>query len=256
MSGDPFQQQPISSTRKGTVQVSNIFSSGQFLSISVNHRLVEQFRCSDPQFYEILNHIRNWKPTPSIIETLHASQRLLSESSQVSDDLILHTVKHYPSSTFVTVSKAASNRVNNFVCQNMFPESTQLGTIQFDNEDGPTPGFKHMRVIITQNRNKAAGVVNGQSAIVKIRRGNTYVLCLLNGRHVPVYPVSCYDSQSRHEEQRLRTCYLFVPGYALTICKCQGQTLDYVIVWFDCETLGEGSAYVALSRVKCKISGF
>ena len=250
VSGDPLQQQPISSSDKGTVQVSNIFSNARFSSISAKHVLVDQFRCKDPGYYEILNHLRNCKPNSSILKTLHSSERLINESSNVTDDIILQTVKQYPSATFVTVSKSASTRVNNVVCKNMFPVSTQLGTIQFDNTDQPSPVFKHMRVIITQNRNKPAGVVNGQCAIVKCRQGNTYILALPNGRHVSVYPVTCFNNDASNEEDRLRTCYPFVPGYALTICKCQGQTLESVVVWFDCETLGEGSAYVALSRVK------
>ena len=245
VSGDPLQQQPIATSTRGTVQVCNIFSSVRFSGVSVKHLLVDQFRCSDPEYYDILNHLRVWHPTPSILARLQESGRLINEKCDVSDDDILRTVKQWPTSIFVTVSRAASTRVNNVVCQNMFAASTQLGTIQFDNADEPSPVFQHMRVIITQNRNKPAGVVNGQNAIVKYRQGNTYILCLPNGRHVSVYPVT-----SVPEEQQRRTCYPFVPGYALTICKCQGQTLDSAIVWFDCEHLGEGSAYVALSRVK------
>ncbi len=41
-----------------------------------------------------------------------------------------------------------------------------------------------------------------------------------------------------------------MPGYAITICKSQGQTLDNVVVWFDTNNLGQGAAYVALSHVK------
>ena len=43
---------------------------------------------------------------------------------------------------------------------------------------------------------------------------------------------------------------IFVPTYAMTICKAQGQTLNYVVLWFDVPVLPPGTAYVALSRVR------
>ena len=79
------------------------------------------------------------------------------------------------------------------------------------------------------------------------------MLKLPNGRHVAVHPVSGFPTSvlsASQDEPHVRTCYPFVPGYSLTICKCQGQTLQSAIVWFDCDRLPEGSGYVALSRVK------
>lgn len=251
--GDSHQQQPISTTEKGTTQVANIFSSPHFARISVKHTLIDQFRCSDPQFYDILNQLRHFPPNVSILETLHAGGRLLCQSYDVTDEFLLETVRSYPTATFITVSKAASRRINNVVCNNMFPESHLLGTIPFDSQDAPGAVYRGMRVIISENRNKSLGVVNGQPAIVKYRQGNTFILQLPNGQHVPVYPVTSpllTSDTSSSDESPLRTYYPFVPGYSLTICKCQGQTLASVIIWFDCDTLGEGSAYVALSRVK------
>lgn len=110
-----------------------------------------------------------------------------------------------------------------------------------------------MRVIITQNRNKAGGVVNGQAAIVKYRQGNSYILMLPNGSHVSAHPVTHFPSNSVSlpvEARKLNTCYPFVPGYSLTIFKCVGHTLRSAVVWYDCSKLPEGSGYVALSRVK------
>ena len=79
------------------------------------------------------------------------------------------------------------------------------------------------------------------------------ILHLPNTRKVSVYPVSASDATidaDGFEERRITTCYPFVPGYAMTICKSQGQTLDNVIIWFDTTVHGPGAPYVALSRVK------
>ena len=46
------------------------------------------------------------------------------------------------------------------------------------------------------------------------------------------------------------TCHPFVPAYASTICKVQGQNLGKIILWLDSPCVPHGSAYVALSRIR------
>ena len=102
-----------------------------------------------------------------------------------------------------------------------------------------------MRVIITQNRNKEAGVFNGQRAVIDRMEKATVFLKLPNNKCVNVYPVTTILKNGNR-----RTCYPFVPSYAVTICKAQRQTLNSAIVWFDVPRIPAGSAYIALSRVK------
>ena len=47
-----------------------------------------------------------------------------------------------------------------------------------------------------------------------------------------------------------KSMYPFVPAYAITICKSQGQTLPNVIVWFNCMYVPADAAYVAVSRAR------
>ena len=42
----------------------------------------------------------------------------------------------------------------------------------------------------------------------------------------------------------------FVPAYASTTCKVQGQNLRKIILWLDYPTVPKGTAYVALSRIR------
>ena len=104
-----------------------------------------------------------------------------------------------------------------------------------------------MRVIVTQNRDKLNGIVNGKPAIVHCVENATVFLKLRKGNIVATHPVTVTD-----ENDFQRTCYPFAPAYAMTMTKSQGQTLDKVIVWFDSNKVGPGSAYVALSRVRRK----
>jgi ATP-dependent exoDNAse (exonuclease V) alpha subunit len=137
------------------------------------------------------------------------------------------------------------------VLKNLFNPNLHVGTVQMDNDDPPTNIFKGMRIILTQNRDKKNGVVNGQPGIVRMMKGMTILITLPNGKTVSVYPVSTIISEAEDDgNANIKTCYPFVPGYAITICKSQGQTLDNVVVWFDTNSLGPGGAYVALSRVK------
>ena len=84
--------------------------------------------------------------------------------------------------------------------------------------------------------------MNGQTAKILCVQNGTVFLELRNGKMVDTYPVMYENENGR------RTCYPFMPAYALTITKSQGQNLN--IIWFDCDTVPRGSAYVALSRIK------
>jgi hypothetical protein len=82
-------------------------------------------------------------------------------------------------------------------------------------------------------------------------KGMTILTKLTNGKTVSVYPVTTVNNEADQDgDGNITTCFPLVPGYAVTICKSQGQTLDNVVVWFDIINLGQGGTYVALSRFK------
>ena len=41
-----------------------------------------------------------------------------------------------------------------------------------------------------------------------------------------------------------------MPGYSLTICNAQGQTLSKALIWFDVDYVPMAPGYVAISRLK------
>ena len=102
-----------------------------------------------------------------------------------------------------------------------------------------------MKVLLTQNHDKARGLVNGNLATVKCIHNATIFLTLPNGNTVYTYPVTQHTTDACNV-----TVYPFVPAYALTICKVQGHTLPYVILWMDVDCVPLGTGYVALSRVR------
>ena len=93
-----------------------------------------------------------------------------------------------------------------------------------------------MKVIITQNRDKELHIVNGQTATVHTMQNATVFLKLPNDHIVAVYPVTATVDDHR------RTSHPFVPAYASTICKIQGQNLGKIILWLDSPLVPKGFA--------------
>lgn len=131
--------------------------------------------------------------------------------------------------TMVTVSRAAADRVNGVVLNNVFTRSSAITDIPCDSGTNTFQVYQGMQVMITQNRDKKVGVINGQAATVINAKNRTVHLKLSNGHTVFTHPITYVDQQG----QRLTT-YPFTPSYAMTICKSQGATLEKLLLWLDC----------------------
>ena len=248
--GDRYQLPPITTVNNQTTNTTSVYDLESLPRICRSFNLTRQYRCVDEQYSEILNHLRCWKPTVDMLDKLHEG-RLLHHSQSINDTDLLSIIRDNASSTFVTISRNAVTRINMLVLKNLFTANLHVGTVQMDNDNPPTNIFKGMRIILMQNRDKKNGVVNGQPGIVQMMKGMTILIKLPSGKTVSIYPVSSVSNEPEDDGSvNIKTCYPFVPGYAITICKSQGQTLDNVVVWFDTNNLGPGGAYVALSCVK------
>ena len=99
--------------------------------------------------------------------------------------------------------------------------------------------------MITQNRDKQLSVVNGRLATVIQMQNQTVFLKLDNETVVQVYPTS-----TKTADDKVKTVHPFMPAYALTIPKIQGQTLSQCLIWLDSPILAPGGGYVALLRCR------
>ncbi|XP_022809932.1 LOW QUALITY PROTEIN: conglutin beta 1-like [Stylophora pistillata] len=186
--------------------------------------------------------LRYFKPSLNTIRQFEQGRVLLQKEPRDID--ILNVLKEYPEALILTLTRAATARVNRVAVNNLFEQGDFLGHIRYNDHDEFIPLFKNMRVVITQNRNKELTVVNGQTGIVITMHNATVFLKLPNDSIVAIYAVI------QKVENEMRTTYPIVPAYASTICKVQGQNLGKVIVWLDSAFVPEGAAYVAISRLR------
>lgn len=244
MCGDKCQQQPIETIDNQTTQVTSILQERDFYRIAHHINLTQQYRCEDEELQQILNHLRYYKPSRSLLEKIHGD-RIMCATQTPSEYDVRRVLKERPLATFVTVSRKATNFINEIAINFLFADCIPLMHAQFDCDLPPLPLYQNLPVVITQNRDKKNGIMNGQRGIVKLVQNKTVFLTLPNGSLVTTHLVTCQKADGS-----IQTSYPFVPAYSLTICKSQGQTLDEVVIWMDAKMVPAGAAYVALSRVR------
>ena len=152
----------------------------------------------------------------------------------------------HPDCTILTFTKSAANRANDIVIKTIFNKQSPIAVLQLDCDLPPVNIYSGMRVVITQNRNKSCGIINGQLAYIHMIHNKSVFLRLPTDKIVAIYPVTVKGNNTS------KTLYPFAPAFATTICKAQGQTLTKAVIWFDIDVIPPGTAYVALSRVKCQ----
>ena len=220
ISGEKFQLPPITTSNNRTTSGQSIYEFDSLARISRNFNLTRQHRCEDEEYSEILNYLRYWKPTPQILHKLQ-HERLLCHEQSISDAHLLDIIQNNAYSTFITVSRNAVLRIKRLVLENFFCANMLVGTVQMDNDEPSANIYKGMRVVFTQNRDKRNRVVDGQPAMVVMMKGFTVVLQLPNSKKVSVYPVTTMNNESQcvnTSPGQLRTCYILLPAYAMTIC--------------------------------------
>ncbi len=175
----------------------------------------KQHRCLDENYRDILLHLRHWKPTKRILNTLNT--KALCRAATVDDAAIRTALQTHATATVITVSKDGAKRVNNVVVKRLFTQAQPLATIQLDNDWEPMPIYKDMRVIITQNVDKSKGIVNGRIGTIHMKSRNTILIKLPNQKIVPIYPRTNVVTINEDGIQRNvnKTVYPIVPGYAI-----------------------------------------
>ena len=243
LGGDNSQQQPFEKKDGIIVNVPSPLSNSQFVSSTYHFILHGQHRVGDVEYLQFLDHIRNWRPNQEILNNIQHN-RVIFPHGNITPTEFMNSFIENMDSTILTFTNSAADYLNNLVVTSLFCNENALGYFHLDNMDEAFPIYKGMKVIISQNCNKEANVVNGQMAYVETCQNHTIFLKMPNNIIVPVYQVT---SEVNGQQ---KVSFPFRVGYAITISKSQGQTLSKCTIWFDKDIIPPGTGYVALSRVR------
>jgi ATP-dependent DNA helicase PIF1 len=113
---------------------------------------------------------------------------------------------------------------------------------------------KYSPIILIRNLNPKEGLLNGTKLAV-INLGRRIIEAkIMTGKHsgkmVFLPRITLTPSDSGLPFQLQRRQFPVRPAFAMTINKCQGQTLDYVGIDLTQPIFTHGQLYVALSRVR------
>ena len=100
--------------------------------------------------------------------------------------------------------------------------------------------YAGMRIMLTINRDKDEGFVNGMEAEIVRREGVGFTVVDVLGAEHNVYPMT---------DRHYRTFYPMRPAYAVNLSKMQGETLEHITLWLDTPHV-PAAMYMALSRVR------
>ena len=248
LAGDKCQQQPLQTIDGCTTSTTSIINDHTFSSSNaVIHTLYQQFRIVDPEYAKFLDFIRFMLPSQQQVDEMQTGI-VLCPDGELSDQQIWHAYEQHSDATIMTVSRKAVQRINEIIVGRLFPERSisniPCASVVDSNAIFP---HKYMEVIFTENRDKAARIVNGQQAPIPGCENHTIILALPEGR-VFVYPVTHIQNDTHI------TQYPFSPPYAQTITKSQGRNIRHLIIWLDCDTVPPGTGYIGLSRVRARSS--
>ena len=95
-----------------------------------------------------------------------------------------------PDTTFITVTNIGANRINGIVVDGLFKEERPIAHVRLANEQENRPLYKNIRLVITENRNKKSGLVNGQICNLVTTEGKSLFVRLKNGKIAVIYPVT------------------------------------------------------------------
>ena len=228
-------------------------------------KLVKSYRCSCPVLMKKIYGTRTSRPSKKMVKSIckgHKAWR--GTDGPTREDLRELWERTKGKTTIVTCTRRAAAKVNVLMLSLLFPwENKLLTTIpghfdanpenydeknKFRTDRRPIPTMvrihEGMRIFLTNNLDKKSDFVNGMEATVQSYHAGRKCLVVLTRtqKRLSVWPYT----DREHE----RVMYFPIRvGYAGTLHKFQGATMDHATIWLDVPGM-KGAGHVALSRVR------
>ena len=244
IAGDRKQQQPLQTVQGRVSNTVSIINDQTFTQDNaVKHSLHQQFRILDKDYEAFVKMVRHLQPTQAQLDQFQEGL-VLCPSGFVSDEELYQAFNRQSQTSVMTVSRAAAQRINRIVVQQLFAGKEPLSDVACAAVSGGPPilPYAGMKIVINENRDKASRIVNGQDATLVSAQANTIILRFPDGDQAFVYLLT-HHVKGEGDVTR----YPFSSAYARTISKSQGQNLKHLLVWLDCPVVPARLAYVALS---------
>jgi len=228
----------------------------------------EQVRCKSIALQQKLNLLRTSIPSRGQLNRILKNHRAWKTELPTKYDIV-QLWRHHPDTTVVTCTRRGAAYINDLAAAVFFEERHKkpLGVAGFDyesnlenyaQEKGPiklkrgrieansTTIFAGTQVFLTRNVSKPDDFVNGMRAEILSFDPKSQSLQVMTktGKRLAIHRIT--------EELSDKRKVTFLPvrlGYACTIPKVQGMTLEHITLWLDASGC-RAAAYVGMSRVK------
>ena len=224
--------------------------------------LTEMLRCKCDVLAKKLSILRTSKPTKKQFREIVRGHKAPERGNRQTYKMQAPTVEEIltifdetPQTLFVTISKKATKQLNDLALDAKFSNVEPLCWVPGDPDGNPDnfrgqeilswtppeiPIFNGMTLILTQNLHKDRDYVNGMRVHV----------CGVTQHGVRVRTITGRDLVLYRWTDTYRVTYFPIRlGYATTLHKVQGLTLQHITLWLDVPGV-EAAGYVALSRVQ------
>ena len=245
--GDFQQLQPIRGPPQLRIDLEAEVEAGTVRHIRLRHH--DRARSVDPDMLEFLTKIRCEQPSRACLEAFFSNRVWPKEPGHATRKAM--EVEHVTGKPFMflTVTNKPAHDLNEARIAAEFPREAELlrrgGGIPA--EHGNIIVVPGMKVRLTYNVSKDNGFVNGNTGTVRlVLRQDVFVLETRQHTSVLVYPITLRGRK-------------FLPvsyGYATTMRRAQGGTMDNIGLYFDRPLPDRGYAYVGTSRAKARSNVF
>ena len=234
----------------------------------VKRHLRTMRRCQCDELRWKLQLLRTAKPSrEQLLQLVRGHRAMPDRGPGVSPEPTTMDVKDIltetPNTTFVVITRRNAALLNDLAVTAIFGHADPVRVVPGDPESNTSnyrrgrlvdceparvPIYIGARITLTRNIDKENHFVNGMSAEVVAVRQQCVVVRTKVGNIVTVFPYT--DDDLLVDGQPRRATYLPLRlGYAVTLQKVQGATMDHVTIWLDVANV-EAAGYVALSRVR------